>query len=112
MRRALRVDVDGPVQHLTMCRAADYNTITPQLRDELAEALDSAEGDPEIRAVLLDAEGPSSCAGYDLDWSTVAHRAEETDVGRADGSIWDSMADLAMIGRRSATTASGLRDPA
>ena len=45
--------------------------------------------------MLLRAEGPAFCSGYGLDWSTAAQASE--DEGR--DRVWDSMADLRMIGR-------------
>ena len=59
------------------CVAPDeYNTITPALRDELAAAIDAADADREVHAILLRAEGPAFCAGYGLDWSTAAQARE------------------------------------
>ena len=91
---AIRVEDDGAVRHLVLCRADEYNTITPELRDELVATLDAADDDPAVRVVLLRAEGRAFCSGYGLDWSTAAQATEE---GRA--RAWDSMADLRMIGR-------------
>jgi enoyl-CoA hydratase len=90
---AIRIEDDGAVRHLVLCRPDEYNTITPELRDELGDALDGADDDRTIRVVLLRAEGPAFCSGYGLDWSTAAQATEE---GRE--RVWDSMADLRMIG--------------
>ncbi len=62
MGQAVRVATEGAVRRLTLCRPAEYNTITPQLR----AAVDEAEGDRAVRVPLLDAEGPALCAGYGL----------------------------------------------
>jgi enoyl-CoA hydratase len=91
---AIRIEDDGAVRHLVLCRPDEYNTITPQLRDELRAALDAADESHAVRVVLLRAEGPAFCSGYGLDWSTAAQATEE---GRE--RAWDSMADLRMIGR-------------
>jgi enoyl-CoA hydratase len=98
---AIRVEDDGAVRHLVLCRPDEYNTITVELRDELRSTLDDADEDRSVRVVLLRAEGPSFCSGYGLDWSTAA-QATET-VGRE--RVWDSMADLRMIGRFAETFA-------
>jgi enoyl-CoA hydratase len=92
---AVRIEDDGPVRSLVLCRAAEYNTITPQLRDELAAAVDAADIDSRVRVILLRAEGPAFCAGYGLDWSTAAQAAASDRTERA----WDSVADMRMIGR-------------
>lgn len=94
MSSAVREETDGAVRRLTLCRPDEYNTITPQLRDELAAALDGAQRDRGIRVIVLDAEGPAFCAGYGLDWSTSAQATED---GRG-GRVWDSVADQHMIG--------------
>ena len=68
----LRTETADGVRHIVLTRAAEYNTITPDLRDELSLAIDQADADPEVRVILLRAEGPAFCAGYGLDWSTRA----------------------------------------
>jgi len=98
---AIRVERDGGVRRLVLCRPGEYNTITPALRDELGAALAAADRDPAVKVVLLTAEGPAFCAGFGLDWSTLAQVAE--DVGRQ--RVWDSVADVQMIGRYGATFA-------
>ena len=72
MATAIRTSDDGAVRQLTLCRPEQYNTITPQLRDELGAALDAAQTDPDVRVVLLDADGPAFCAGYELAGATRA----------------------------------------
>jgi enoyl-CoA hydratase/carnithine racemase len=91
---AIRIEDDAAVRHLVLCRPDEYNTITVALRDELIATLDAADADPSVRVVLLRAEGRAFCSGYGLDWSTAAQATEE---GRE--RVWDSMADLRMIGR-------------
>ena len=97
--QAVRVEDDpeagGAVRHLVLCRPAEYNTITPLLRDELAMALESADRDDAVRVVLVRAEGPAFCSGFGLDWSTRASATAEGGTDRA----WDSVRDVRMIGR-------------
>jgi enoyl-CoA hydratase len=64
---AIRVETKNGVRHLILCRADEYNTITPQLRDELSAAIDAADTDHDVTVILLRAEGPAFCAGYNLD---------------------------------------------
>ncbi len=101
MGEAVREGTDGAVRRLTLCRPSELNTITPTLRDELAAALDAAERDDEVRVVLLDAEGRAFCAGYDLGWGTHGQATVEESAER----VWDSAADLQMIGRFASTWA-------
>ena len=91
---AVRTETDAGVRSIVFARPAEYNTITPTFRDELAAAIDEADADRAVRVILLRAEGPAFCAGYGLDWSTVAQATEEEREKR-----WDSVADLRMMGR-------------
>ena len=93
MGAAIRIEDDGAVRHLVLCRPDELNTITVALRDELGAALDSADADDGVRVVLLRAEGRAFCAGFGLDWSTVSQAGEEAARGR----VWDSVADVRMI---------------
>jgi enoyl-CoA hydratase len=121
----LRTETRNGVRHLVLCRAAEYNTITPALRDELAGAIDAADADRDVRVILLRAEGRAFCAGYGLDWSTAAEaqqvaysemeRTASNEAGEPDSAvasrrragpspgspprIWDSVADLGMMSR-------------
>jgi enoyl-CoA hydratase len=97
--KTLRTETEAGVRQIVLCRAEAYNTITPALRDELAAAVAAADADPEVRVMLLRAEGPAFCAGYGLDWATAAQaeeaRAREPGAPRR---VWDSVADLRMMG--------------
>jgi len=123
--QTLRTQIVDGVFSITLCRAAEYNTITPALREELAAAIDQADAAAEARVILLRAEGPAFCAGYGLDWSTAAQAAERSTsprsstppstpspdskeedtnpvaygAGEPRKRIWDSVADMRMMGR-------------
>ena len=101
MSEPLRTETRDGVRVLTLARPAEYNTINPALRDALAAELDSAEADREVRVVLLRADGPAFCAGYQLDWATAGQAAAESTSPR----VWDSVVDLQMIGRYARTWA-------
>ena len=93
---AIRIENNGAVRQLILCRAAEYNTITPEFRDELSSALDDADRDGSVKVVLLTAEGPAFCAGFGLDWSTLA---QSTIEGGTDQPVWDTVRDVQMISR-------------
>jgi enoyl-CoA hydratase len=100
--QTLRLETQDGVRSIVLCRAPEYNTITPQLRDELAQAIDDADADPDVRVMLLRAEGRAFCAGYGLDWATAAQAAETAGAARPDGRrprVWDSVADLRVMKR-------------
>ena len=99
MSPAVRTETDAGVRSVVLSRPDEYNTITPELRDELAAAIDAADADRDVRVILLRADGPAFCAGYGLDWSTQA-QAEE---GETRERAWDSVADYQMMSRFVAT---------
>lgn len=51
---------------VTLNRPAALNSLTPTLGRELGRALDLAEADPDIRALVLTGAGRAFCAGADL----------------------------------------------
>ncbi len=59
-------------------RPQRLNAVVQQLYDELKDALDLAEVDREVRAILLTGEGRAFCAGADLK----AHKAGRTAFDR------------------------------
>jgi enoyl-CoA hydratase len=95
----LRTELDSGVFVITLARAREYNTITPQLRDELAAAIDAGDAEREAHVILLRAEGPAFCAGYELEQST----ANQSREGAGRERVWDSVADLRMMSRYVAT---------
>ncbi len=101
MSDSLRTETHGRVRRITLARPERYNTITPPLRDQLGAAIDEAERSSDVRVILLDADGPAFCAGYDLDWSTDAQAEEE----ERNEPVWDSVRDQHMIGSFAATWA-------
>src|SRR3954471_3794572 len=62
---ALRVEREGPVLRVTMARPDRRNAFDASLIAELTAAF-SDVGD--ARAVLLAGDGPSFCAGADVEW--------------------------------------------
>src|SRR5206468_6709868 len=52
MPTTLRTETADGVRSLVLCRPAEYNTITPTLRDDLAAAIDEADADPAVHVIL------------------------------------------------------------
>ena len=98
----LRTETEDRVRSIVLCRPQEYNTITPVLREELAQAIDEADADSEVRVILLRAEGRAFCAGYALDWGTAGQagevQASESGAGDSRRRVWDSVSDMRMIG--------------
>src|SRR4051794_41784731 len=94
MPSTLRTETGDGVRSIVLTRAAEYNTITPQLRDELATAIDEHDADSAVHVILLRAEGPAFCAGYGLDWATQAQARE-----RGGERGWDPGGGVRRTGR-------------
>ena len=59
MSPTVRTETDAGVRSIVLSRPEEYNTITPELRDELAVAVDDADADRDVRVILLRADGPA-----------------------------------------------------
>jgi enoyl-CoA hydratase/carnithine racemase len=62
----LRVERRGPITQLTLNRAAKYNVLSAAMIAQLKGALETLASDPEVRVVVLAAEGKAFSAGHDL----------------------------------------------
>jgi len=56
----------GPVVTLTLNRPDALNAISPQMTKELHAALDEADANPEVRAIILTGAGRAFSAGFDI----------------------------------------------
>jgi enoyl-CoA hydratase len=56
----------GGIGRITMNRPDKRNALNHQLLDDLDAAFSAAEEDPDVRVIILGANGPSFSAGYDL----------------------------------------------
>ena len=64
--RELRYAVEDGVCALTLDRPEQLNAVTGPMLDELIEALDRADADDAVRAVIVTGAGRAFCAGADL----------------------------------------------
>jgi enoyl-CoA hydratase/carnithine racemase len=63
---ALRIERDGDVRRVTIAKPERRNAFDAELIAELHEAFAAVAGD--VRAVVLAGDGPSFCAGADVEW--------------------------------------------
>jgi enoyl-CoA hydratase/carnithine racemase len=69
----VRISIEDNVMRLLLARPEKKNALTNAMYAALGAALDRAESDPAIRAVLFEAEGDAFTAGNDLgDFAAVA----------------------------------------
>jgi enoyl-CoA hydratase/carnithine racemase len=59
-------DKTGPVATITLNRPQALNAISPQMTAELHAALDEADADADVRAIILTGAGRGFSAGYDI----------------------------------------------
>jgi enoyl-CoA hydratase/carnithine racemase len=62
----LRWDLSGPVLTLTLHRPERMNAMTRAMRRELCRALDLADAQDVVRAIVITGAGRAFCAGFDL----------------------------------------------
>ncbi len=62
----LIVETWGAIRHLRLNRPEKRNALSYEMCRELTAALNTADEDPAIHAILLTAEPPAFCAGMDL----------------------------------------------
>jgi enoyl-CoA hydratase/carnithine racemase len=56
----------GSTVTITLNRPQTLNALNPQMVEELHRALDEADADPAIRAIILTGAGRGFCAGFDI----------------------------------------------
>jgi methylglutaconyl-CoA hydratase len=64
----IRVEITNGVARVTLTRSELHNAFNEVMIAELTEAFISFHKDPQVRVVVLAAEGKSFCAGADLNW--------------------------------------------
>lgn len=64
--RQVSYELAGPVATITLNRPESLNAITRELEAELHDALDEADQDTRVRAVVLTGAGRAFSAGFDL----------------------------------------------
>jgi len=62
----VRHEVEDGVMTLTLNRPDRLNAYTHQMKDDVIAALDVADGDDDVRAVIITGAGRGFCAGADL----------------------------------------------
>lgn len=64
--RTIRYEVLGPVARLTLNRPERANAISAEMLDEISAAMDAAEADEAVRAIVVTGEGGNFSSGFDL----------------------------------------------
>jgi enoyl-CoA hydratase len=112
--RTLTFDKTGRIARIILNRPERGNGITLEMPVELAECVEQANLDPQIRVIALSGTGKGFCGGYDL---VVAAEQRTNDASgdrwprgspmdasvqlenHTPGRTWDAMIDFAMMSR-------------
>ncbi len=89
-------NVHRRVLTVTLRRPEQRNTVTYQMLDELIEAFDRAEGDDEVRVVVLTGEGTFFSAGTDLSAQSGGYAADTAGFKPLRGGNRDVGGELAL----------------
>ena len=68
MTQAIRISAQGGVATVVLSRPDVRNAFNDEVIAELSQAFIQLGDDPQVRAIVLMAEGPAFCAGADLNW--------------------------------------------
>ena len=63
----IQVTSEGPARLITLSRPDRLNAFTDRMRDELLDAVEVADQDDDVRAVIFTGAGRAFCAGQDLE---------------------------------------------
>src|SRR3954464_13798031 len=66
MYENINVDFAGGIVTITLNRPEKLNAFAGHMRRDLAEALEHAGSDPEVRAVVITGAGRAFCSGADV----------------------------------------------
>ena len=82
----LRLSLDGPIARIVLARPDVRNAFDDGLIGELTRAFGVCGAEPSTRVVVLSGEGPSFCAGADVNWmrkaGTYGREENERDAER------------------------------
>lgn len=75
----IRYEVENNILTITLNRPEKLNAFTPVMMNEMIDALDRADADDEVRAIIVTGEGRAFCAGADLSSGadTFNHKGEK-----------------------------------
>ena len=90
--RSLRYEAHDRKAYITLNRPERLNAIDAAMPSEIRRAVERANDDPEVHVIVLQGEGRSFCAGYDL------KAFAETGIG-TQGAVWDPIKDFRAMKR-------------
>jgi enoyl-CoA hydratase/carnithine racemase len=85
MSDPIRTTQEKRLLHIVLDRPDKRNALNVELCQQLVQALDHADADPRVGAILLTGEGPAFCAGMDL---REALEAPPTEINRTQEQLF------------------------
>lgn len=95
--QTITTDIDNGVMTLTLNRPERLNAFTRVMMDEMLQALDIADADDAVRAIIVTGAGRGFCAGVDLD-DPDAFTAAKIDPLTSDAAAWNDPSNRDMGG--------------
>ncbi|MGH6957427.1 MAG: crotonase/enoyl-CoA hydratase family protein, partial [Caulobacteraceae bacterium] len=95
--RTLLYETADRVATITLNRPERFNAIEGRMPGEIRAAVEAADADPDVHAIVVRGAGPGFCGGYDL-----KRYAERSDGDRSSGAQempWDPTLDFAGMWR-------------
>jgi enoyl-CoA hydratase/carnithine racemase len=87
----IQYEDDGPVARIWLNRTHKRNCVSQQLLSELERAVDRAEADDDVMAMVIRGRGDTFCSGFDLDElrSDFAGKTTAIDIARESARVCD-----------------------
>ena len=83
----IKVAVDGGIVTISLNRPERLNALAGYMRRDLAEALEEAGSDPEVRVIVIKGEGRAFCAGGDIHFmAELVERGDSEEFARLLGA--------------------------
>lgn len=95
--QTITTEIDNGVMTLTLNRPDRLNAFTRVMMDEMLAALDVADADDAVRAIIVTGAGRGFCAGVDLD-DPDAFTTAKLDPAGTDADAWNDPANRDMGG--------------
>ena len=90
----VKVETSGGVMTVTLCDLENRNALGARLVGGIQSALDTANADPAVRAVVLSNEGNTFCAGANLKERSAANASQSGKGAKAMGRFDTLLADI------------------
>lgn len=85
--QSINTEANNGVMTITLNRPDRLNAFTRTMMEEMVTALDEADADDDVRAIIVTGSGRAFCAGADLD-DPNAFATAKLDPASADPAVW------------------------